>query len=83
MRFATQPLSRSWLGRSTSVDEFVRGGESRPFFCVPSMGVNWEVKVLGKLVLGQDSIQWLIDRRVARPAPPMMDLLGGGLALQP
>jgi len=47
------------------------------------MGVNWEVKVLGKLVLGQDSIQWLIDRRVARPAPPMMDLLGGGLALQP
>jgi hypothetical protein len=34
-------------------------------------------------VVGQNSIQRLIDRRVARSASPMMDLLGRRPALQP
>ena len=46
-------------------------------------GKNWIAVDAEIAVVGQNSIQRLIDRRVARSAPPMMDPLGRGLALQP
>ncbi len=46
-------------------------------------GKNWIAVDAEIAVVGQNSIQRLIDRRVARSAPPMMDPLGRGPALQP
>ncbi len=44
-----------------------------------SYGGLRQIELPKPLVVGQNSIQRLIDRRVARSAPPMMDLLGRSL----
>src|SRR5712692_4512296 len=71
MRFATQPFSRSSLGRSASVDQFVGGGESRPLFSYRQTGSDLSAQRLGWDV-GERDTQAHADREgLAAVASPI------------